>query len=436
MKNNIGLIISREYTLRVRKKGFIVTTLLMPVFILLLMFAPTLLAGVGGDLPSSVVVVDSSRQLSAPLMQNASLPYSFVDQPLDSVLADPDNRIVLELGRDIVTNPTSVTLYSHDSGSLELEMIIREDIKNAIEAVRLSDYNIENLQEILDDIEADVVISTKKIDESGQASSSDTLTSFLVGIAMAFLLYMFIVIYGQLVMQSIIEEKNNRVLELIVTSVKPTHLMIGKIIGVGAVAVTQVLIWGFLITGFITFVLPEMMGPQLLVDVEAMRSGTLDMSTASADISLLQTLAMLSSLGFIFQIFGYLLLFLIGGFLLYASIYAAIGASVDNAQDGAQLQIFALIPVIVGLMFAMSVAQNPNSELATWLSIIPFTSPIVMMARIPAQVPAVEIIASLVLLYATIIFTVWFTAKIYRVGIFMYGKKPTVRELIRWARYK
>lgn len=437
MKNNIGLIISREYSLRVKKKGFIVTTLLMPVFILLMMFAPTLLAGVGSELPSSVTVVDESGYLAAPMAQNASLPYRFADgQPVDSILADPENKIVLVLGKNVVKDPTSVTLYSHDSSSLELEMIIKDDVKNAIEAVRLSEYNIDNLKEILDEIEADVVISTKTIDDDGQASSSDTLTSFLVGIAMAFLLYMFIVIYGQLVMQSIIEEKNNRVLELIVTSVKPTHLMLGKILGIGAVAVTQVLIWGLLITGFITFALPEITGPQLMADVEAMRSGTLDISTTSADISLLQTLAMLSSLGFIFQIFGYMLLFLIGGFLLYASLYAAIGASVDNAQDGAQLQVFALIPVIVGLMFAMSVGQNPNSELATWLSIIPFTSPMVMMARIPAEVPMSEIVASLVLLYATIILTVWFTAKIYRVGIFMYGKKPTIKELVRWARYK
>lgn len=151
----------------------------------------------------------------------------------------------------------------------------------------------------------------------------------------------------------------------------------------------------------------------------------------------MESMANISMLSEVFRIFGYLVVFLIGGFLLYASLYAAIGASVDNIQDASQLQTFAVIPVLIALMFSMSVAQNPNSEIATILSLIPLTSPMVMMARIPAAgVPMWEIIASIVILYISIYFVIWITAKIYRVGIFMYGKKPTIKELIRWARYK
>lgn len=293
-----------------------------------------------------------------------------------------------------------------------------------------------NLKQVLNEVEADVMISTHKIDDEGNESSSNSATSYLIGIVMTFILYLFIIIYGQLVMMSIIEEKNNRVLEIIVTSIKPTHLMLGKIIGIGAVAVTQVVIWVLLIAGFIEFILPGIVGSQMYAELDALRAGTLDPASATTDLGLLQVMAMLSSLSYIFSIFGYLVLFLIGGFMLYASLYAAIGASVDNAQDGAQLQVFCIVPVIVGLMFAMTIGQNPDSSLATVLSLIPFTAPMVMMARIPAGVPAGEIITSLAILYASIVAIIWFTAKIYRVGIFMYGKKPNVKELIKWARYK
>lgn len=385
--NNIFLVISREYTQRVRKKGFIITTLLMPVVMLALMFGPTLLNGLG----------------SAP--------------------------------EDIIDNPTAVALYHRGGGSIETETLVKEDIKNAIENCRIEERQLGDIKQKLSEIEADVVISTHKIDDAGNESSSDTLTSFLIGIVMTFILYMFIIIYGQLVMMSIIEEKNNRVLEIIVTSIKPTHLMLGKIMGIGAVAITQVVIWAALIAGFITFALPSIVGDQLFAELSAFRAGA-DPDTMTTDLGMLQAMAMLSSLSYVFSIFGYLILFLIGGFALYASLYAAIGASVDNAQDGAQLQVFCIVPVIVGLMFAMSIGQNPDSSLATLLSMIPFTSPMVMMARIPGGVPTGEIIASLAILYASIVAIIWFTAKIYRVGIFMYGKKPTVKELIKWARYK
>lgn len=433
--SNISLIISREYAQRVRKKGFIVTTLLMPVVIIALMFAPTLIGNLNSGV-ESVTVVDLSGKIMPEMADNASLPYKFTQAPVDSLKANPEEKTILVIGKDIVENPADVTLYSRGNSSMELEMLITEDVKNAIESRRLKDLNLDNIKQVLNEVEADVAISTQKIDDDGNASSSSTATSFLIGIAMSFILYMFIIIYGQLVMMSIIEEKNNRVIELIVTSIKPTQLMIGKILGIGAVAVTQVLIWSVLIAGFVQFVLPGIVGEQMFAEVAALKAGTLDPSAATTDIGVLQVMAMLGSLSYIFSIFGYLLLFLVGGFLLYASMYAAIGASVDNAQDGAQLQVFCIVPVVVGLMFAMAVGQNPDSSMATVLSMIPFTSPMVMMSRIPAGVGLGEILASVAILYATILLLIWFTSKIYRVGIFMYGKKPTLKELIKWARYK
>lgn len=434
--NNISLVISREYTQRVRKKGFIFTTLLMPVVMLALMFAPVLLNGIGSKV-ETITVVDNSGKLTSYLVTNPSLPYVITDEPVEDLKTNTDINSFLVIGKDIVDNPSDVTLYHRGGGSIEMEMLLKEDIKNAIESRRLEELNLGDIKKVMNEVEADVNITTQKIDDNGNVSSSNTLTSYLIGLVMSVILYIFILIYGQLVMMSIIEEKSNRVLEIIVTSIKPTHLMLGKILGIGAVAVTQVLIWAVLIAAFVQFALPAIVGDQIFAELAALKAGTLDITAIDPDhLGMLQILSMLSSLSYIFSIFGYLLLFLIGGFMLYASLYAAIGASVDNAQDGAQLQIFCIVPVIIGFMFGMTVGQNPDSSIATILSLIPFTAPMVMMARIPSGVPTGEIIASLAILYASIVLIIWFTAKIYRVGIFMYGKKPTVKELIKWARYK
>ena len=232
---------------------------------------------------------------------------------------------------------------------------------------------------------------------------------------------MFILIYGQMVMTSIIEEKNNRVLEIVVSSVKPTYLMLGKILGIGFVAVTQILIWAAIIMSFSMWLLPVL---------------TAGMSPESADPEVMAAIGQFGDSSYILGLFGYLLLFLIGGFLLYSSVFAAIGSAVDNIQDASQLQTFAVLPIIIGMVLSPTVLQDPMSSFATWVSIIPFTSPMVMISRIPYGIPAWQIWLSIVLLYASFLFMVWLAAKIYRVGIFMYGKKPSITELIRWARYK
>ena len=241
----------------------------------------------------------------------------------------------------------------------------------------------------------------------------------MIGIVMMMILYMFILMYGQMVMTSIIEEKANRVLEVVVSSVKPYTLLMGKLLGIGCVALTQILIWAFIILAFTMWGLP------------AILSSASDMDSA--------TLSLVLGIGnpaYIMKLFGCMTLFLVGGYLFYSSIYAAIGSSVDNIQDASQLTSFATMPIIIGLLLAFTVVNDPTSQLAFWTSVIPFTSPMVMMSRMPFGVAGWEIALSAVLLFVSVLFMIWLSAKIYRIGIFMYGKKPNIKDLVRWAKYK
>lgn len=214
------------------------------------------------------------------------------------------------------------------------------------------------------------------------------------------------------------------------------QLMLGKILGVGLVAVTQIVIWGVLTCMISAFLLPALLPESVSAQVEMFNSGNLDMAQATVDTDLLQAISILGSVAYIAKIFCYILLFLIGGFLFYASIFAAIGSAVDSVQDASQLVSFATIPIIIGLIGGMAVAQDPSGTLGMWLSFIPFTSPMVMLIRIPFDIPGWQIWASLGLLYLSFIFMAWVAAKIYRIGIFMHGKKPSIKDLYRWSTYK
>ena len=211
--------------------------------------------------------------------------------------------------------------------------------------------------------------------------------------------------------------------------------MLGKIMGVGLVAITQIVLWGIILGVVAALVMPLVIAPDMMNEVMAFRAGTLDPS-ATANYEMISSISTLSNVSFIIEIFCWLILFLIGGFLLYASMFAAIGSSVDNVQDASQLQSFVLVPIIISLIFSTSIGNAPNSDTAMWLSMIPFTSPMVMMSRIAFGIPSWQIWISLAILYSSFIGMVWVAGKIYRVGIFMYGKKPNVKDLIKWARYK
>ncbi|MDE6680509.1 MAG: ABC transporter permease [Muribaculaceae bacterium] len=440
MNSNIGIIISREVRERVVKKSFILTTLLTPLIMVLIWAAPVLIMEFSTPSDKNMAVIDESGIIFPELVKSADdmsyLTLTHTDTSLDSALHNDSYDAVLFINSDVVTNPQNVMLYTHESGSMEVEGLLNRVISKTVEDKRLEKYNIENLSEILDEVNVNTSIRTLRITDDGSEKDVSSMTSFMLGLGMTFILYMFLLIYGQMVMTSIIEEKNNRVLELVVSSVKPLQLMLGKIIGVGLVAVIQIVLWCALMCVMSAFIMPMIMPEGMTEEIAMMNSGSLDAATSAFDPDLLKAVALFSSVGYLLKLFMYLTLFLIGGFLFYASIFAAIGSSVDNIQDASQLQTFAILPIIVALVFGLSIGNDPNTTLAVWLSMIPFTSPMVMLSRIPFDIPSWQIWVSLVILYVSFVGMTWIAAKIYRVGIFMYGKKPTVKDLIHWARYK
>lgn len=438
MNNNLGIIVRREFMERVGKKSFIVTTLLMPVLMLLMMALPALIAIFSTPSDKSIAVCDQSGVVM-PILEQAGIEHlTFVstDQPADSVLHDSDYYGVLSIPADIVERPSSALLFIHEGGSVETESSIRNLIKEAVRDQRMQAYDIDNLQQILDETNVEVNLQTIRVDETGAEEATSSSLSFGIGMFMTFLLYMFLLMYGQLVMTSIIEEKNNRVLELVVSSVKPLHLMLGKIFGVGLVAVVQIIIWGALLCVMSAFLLPALIPAEVGEQVAMFNTGNLPTGADTLDPELLNAISLFSSVAYIAKLFGFILIFLIGGFLFYASIFAAIGSAVDNIQDASQLTSFAVIPIVIGLIVGMTAGSDPNSTLAFWTSVIPFTSPMVMLMRVPFGIPSWEVWLAIAVLYLSFLAMVWVAAKIYRIGIFMYGKKPSMRDLIRWARYK
>lgn len=433
----VGIIIRREYLERVKKKSFIFTTLLMPILMLALMVIPTLIMTMSEPEMRNIAVVDRTGRIYPALSDKGTITYRqaktdsinqlLADEAVDAVLVIPDNAM---------EGTGMMKLYNKNASSITVETEITDQVNDIIEQQNLRSYDIENLSEILDAVKSNVTLQNIRAEEDGAMSESSTGLSYILGIILTFMLYMLILLYGQMVMTSIIEEKNNRVLELIVSSVSSTKLMLGKICGIGLVAVTQIVLWGVLLALISAFVVPMVMSTQMAADLAAMQAGGVDTSTLVTDIDILQAMSLIGDPMYIINLFVLLLLFLIGGFMLYAAIYAAIGSAVDNIQDASQLQSLVIIPIVFGMIFGMSAGTDPSSGIAVWTSIIPFTSPMVMMARVPFGIPVWEIVVSLVVLYISFFLMVWVAAKIYRVGIFMYGKKPTVKELIKWVSYK
>lgn len=435
--SKIGIVIEREYLERVKKKSFIITTILMPVLMLALMMAPAAIMLFVDSSESKVLVVDNSKMIAQKLKDREDVKFELAhDITLDSALNREDVSSVLVIPANVINAQRStLKLYSNGPSSITTESAITDQVNSIIETERLKKYNIENLDTILSEVSSNVALSTVRNDKEDEEAMSSGF-SYAIGIGMAFILYMFLLIYGQMVMTSIIEEKGNRVLEVVVSSVKPAQLMMGKIIGVALVAVTQMVLWGLLLSLMSAFVLPAVMPADAMADIAAVQSGNIDAVSDPSSLSMIQGVAMLGEVGRIISLVGLMTLFLIGGFLIYSSIFAAIGSAVDNIQDASQLTSVAVFPIIFGIIFAMVAASDPTGSVAFWMSMFPLTSPMVMVARIPFGIPAWEIILSLALLIAGFIFMVWLAGKIYRVGIFMYGKKPTIKEVIRWTRYK
>ena len=429
----------REFKERVYKKSFIITTLLMPLLMVVISVAPTLIMIFAKGETKSISVIDNSGIVAPRLESNEDVQFVTIsDGDLQTELKkslESEEFGLLYIGEDVVKNPNNVQLYTNSSSSMLIEDAITDQIEEIVEAERLKEYNISDLKQILDAIEVDISLTTFRNDNKEQTASSSAASSF-IGIILGFVLYFFLVIYGSIVMQSIIEEKNSRILEVLVSTVRPFDMMMGKILGVASVALTQIAIWGVLLIVISAAVIPAVMPDDILAGVEAVKAGA-DAAALATDVDMeaITALASIMDTGYIAQIVVLLLLFMMGGFLLYAAMYAAVGASVDQAQDAQQLTTPIMIPIIFAFILLTMVMNDPNSPVVVWSSMIPFTSPIVMMGRIPSGIPTWEIVTSLVLLYATFIVMVWLAGKIYRVGIFMHGKKPTFKELYKWLKY-
>lgn len=420
------LIIEREYLERVRKKSFIIVTLLMPILMIGLMIAPTLMMLYSTSDQKQIVVIDKSGRVADKLQPSAEI--LFVEESVLSKaeacnVYNEESGIfgVLYIGEEIEARD-SVQLITNSSLSPMLEENIATQISSIVEREKLLAYNIDNLDEILANVETHIELSTYLNDGTGAEESMESTSSgmnYILGLVLGMLLYMVILLYGQMVLTSVVEEKSSRVLDVMVTTCTPFQLMMGKILGIALVAITQIGIWALLVISSSKFLLPTLLPA--------------DIATTN-DMMLGSVVGTLGDTGYIAMLFTYLLLFILGGFLLYASLYAAAGSAVDSVQDGQQFNTVIMLPIILSMIVMTSVFSDPNSSLVFWGSMIPFTSPVVMVARIPFGIPTWEIVTSLLILYATFILTTWMAAKIYRVGIFMHGKRPSWGDLWRWIR--
>lgn len=442
--SKIGIIIGREFNERVRKKSFIITTLLTPLLMIALMVAPMLLTQYSGSEQKHIAVVDDSGLIGKKLISNDEILFEQTELPIELArIQFSDSYAILHIGSSIMENNADIRLYTNSTASITLEMNIASQLENVIEEIKLQRLNIEDLPSILASIKTDINLHSYSNGAPTEESAAGTHTgekanssivATVVAYALSFMLYMFILIYGVMVMQSVIEEKNSRVLEVMVSTVRPIEMMLGKILGVASVALLQVAIWVVLLLGVGFFVMPELIPSEMSMAVEMLKQGA-SPENAGVDMGLLQAIATLTDVAYLAKIIVSLLVFMVSGFLLYAALFAAIGSSVDNPQDAQQLQTPVTIPIILSLFVMLSVINDPTSELAFWFSMIPLTSPIVMMARIPYDIPTWEIALSLGILIATFAIVVWFAGKIYRVGILMHGKKPTLKELWKWMQY-
>lgn len=422
------LIIAREFMERVRKKSFIIATLLTPLFTIGLMVAPTLFMLYGTSDQKQVVVVDRSGLVAERLSNTAEV--MFVDQSQLSKreacrIYGEDSGLfgVLYIGEEIEARD-SVQLITNESSSVMIEEVISQQLNSIVEREKLRSHDIENLEEILASVATNIELSTYENNGTGEEDSMESTSSgisYILGLLLGMMLYMLLILYGQMVLTSVVEEKSSRVIDVMVTSSTPFQIMMGKIFGIALVAVTQIAIWALLIIAASKFLVPALFSDSVVV---------------ANDMMIASIMGTLTDTGYIAMLFGCLLLFVVGGFLLYAALYAAAGSAVDSVQEGQQYNTIIMMPIILSIIVMMSVFNDPNSPLAFWASMIPFTSPIVMIARIPFGIPAWEIVTSLIVLYITFIFVTWLAARIFRIGIFMHGKRPSWRELWQWLKTK
>ena len=436
--NKIGLIIKREYMTRVRKRSFLILTFLGPILMAAIYIIPIMLALHGGNEHMRVAVVDESHWFENRFQDTKEHTFVLMpSQPIDSVkelVKSGVFDIALYVPPTQLNIPSNAVVYSIRQVPMEVETYISSVMQKEIEDQKLMAKGVD--PEIVSAVKTKVNLSIMRMDDKGNEKETFTKVQFALGIGLAMLVYMFILFFGGQVMQGVSEEKTNRIIEVIVSSVKPFQLMMGKIIGVSLVALTQFVLWilltGALYLGFSAFMglsHPDMLSQGTVMAQEITANDVMNNEGVQGILQIVHSI----DFGTIICSF---LIFFILGYLLYATLYAAVGSLVDNNTDSQQFTLPITVPLIVAIISSFYIVNNPDSSLAIWLSMIPFTSPISMMVRIPFGVPIWQVVLSVVLLAGTFVAMTWIAAKIYRTGILMYGKKLSYKEIFKWLKYK
>ncbi|MBR3096976.1 MAG: ABC transporter permease [Bacteroidales bacterium] len=454
----LGIVIQREYLNKVKKKSFLLTTFGVPI-LFAGMYAVMIFIMLRTEVDTKRIAVIDNSGIVMPTLENSDrITFTQLDETdpenVKNRLGEYDADILLCISPlDSATKSVSATTYADKPMGVETSSFIENRINDAVEAYRIDSYGIPDLEQIMSDVQSNIHLTSYTVDEKGKESISQSEVYMIVSMVLAMALYMFIAIFSGMVMSSVIEEKSSRVVEVLVSSVKSTELMFGKIIGVALVALTQFLLW-IILTGMILGILGGIVGMDKItggmdqsqmeqmqqmtmgagagtaIDLQALTDTT---AVAEGPTGMQAVLGTLGSLNYT-QIGVSFLLFFIFGYLLYASLFAAIGSAVENEADTQQLQLPVTVPLLIGFFIAFYAFRAPESSIVWWGSMIPFTSPIVMLARLPFGVPTWELILSIGLLVLTFIACAWASAKIYKVGILMYGKKSSFKDLWKWLK--
>ena len=415
--HKIWLIIKREYLVRVRKKSFIIMTILGPILMAALLIVPTYLA--------------EENQENRIIALNEDANYILEDSEFIHFTTIPTSEAEL-LKTDFSESPfyallyiegENFTLYSNQQISLSVSKSIERQLEQLIEHEKLKLLGID--LQILEDASTEINITTKIISEDGNTSNSQAEASMGIGFLSGILIYMFIFMYGTMVMRGVIEEKTSRIVEVIISSVKPFQLMMGKILGVALVGLTQFVLW-ILLTIIISTV-----AELAFLDANVMAT---EMNSSDQSVILAQVAELTGGINLL-QIFLAFIFYFLAGYLMYSALFAAVGSAVDAEADTQQFVLPITIPLILSFVLITPIMENPDGTLAFWMSMIPFTSPVIMMVRLPFGVANWELALSIVILIAAFIGTTWFAGRIYRTGILMYGKKVSYKELWRWLKY-
>lgn len=452
--NKISVIIKREYITRVRKKSFIIMTILAPIFMAAIIILPTIFMMSDKDKDfKKIAVIEDGADLFRNVIPNTSdAEYVYLENASINELKNNFEKEgyygILYISPELVNIPNAIQLISKKTPPIGLIDHISNSLEKEIEKQKLLAYNIQDLDNIIKNINTEVSVQTIKIDDTGQVKETSTGIAMALAYIGGFLMYMLVFLFGSQVMRGVIEEKTSRIVEVIVSSVKPVQLMMGKIIGIALVGLTQFLIWVILTVGVVAFVKSTVLKKTDLTQITQTLPQDIMTETqsavASAEVSPAEISPELAEFSKIFEsamnqdwllIILSFIFYFITGYLLYASVFAAIGSAVDNETETQQFMMPVTIPIIVGLMVAVGTMQNPESSLSFWCSLIPLTAPIVMIARIPFGVPAWQLALSMGLMVITFIAFVWMAAKVYRTGILMYGKKTSWKEIWKWLKY-